>query len=109
MLDERPIINDTQSRSRWDSHVSLWIDAVKLIGVSTGINFRKWIFAFGPNQGQFIVVGVSDCGHTMAMSRSAGMHLNVETQGLGEMSYLHGPGDAEVIFRISPQNVGTAI
>src|ERR1700733_4142406 len=104
MLDERPIINDTQSRSRGDSHVSLWIDAVKLIGVSTGINLRKWIFTFRPNQGQFILVGVQDCGHTMAMSWAAGMLLNVETQGFGEMSYFHGPGNAEFIFRVSPQN-----
>jgi hypothetical protein len=43
------------------------------------------------------------------MSWSAGMHLNVETKGLGEMSDLHRPGNTQVILRVSPQNVGTAI
>jgi hypothetical protein len=51
MLDVRPIITDPQARSNWDRHVSLGIDAVKLIRVSTGINFRKRIAAFGSNQG----------------------------------------------------------
>jgi hypothetical protein len=47
MLEVRPIITDTQSRSNRDRHISLGIDAVKLIRASTSINFRKRIRAFG--------------------------------------------------------------
>src|SRR5215208_5349916 len=106
--DVVPIIGDAEAwaRRHWDG--SLLIDGFELVRVAAGIDRRDRVRAVGPDERDLVVVRVAGRGHAVPVGRAAGMDLDIDAEGLGEVCDFHGTGDAEVVFGIGAEHVGAA-
>ena len=84
-------------------------DAVELVAVAALVHGRNGIGRVGTDQRHLVVVAVAHGGHAMAMRGTAGVDLDVDAKGLGEVRDLHRTGDAHVVLRIRAQKVGAAL
>src|SRR5205807_6226063 len=101
-----PIDRDAQTWTFRNGHVTVSVDGFKLVRVVARVYGRLGAAQARVDQAEFVIIGVTDGGHTVAVGRSGRMNLHVQSEALRRMGDLHQASDPAVVVRVGANEIG---
>ena len=96
-IDPVPVELYTNTRTFGGPQATVLVNAIEIV-IVVAVNRCPNSLNLGVNEPQFEEIGISNCGHDMAMNGTRAMQFHIEAESLSRVSYFHGTRNATILM-----------